>query len=130
MTFDFSLFKMLREFFACADSFFEADEAPSIYPGHPLLKKYLEQTNAAEALQEIRENAASEKTFTARFFRHFNMLWILKFLHWAEDHGVGKVEVGKAARELLALKDPGSDFDSLTGKDLLDRFRRMERGVG
>jgi hypothetical protein len=102
LSYDFRLFEMLREFFACAGSLFEGDEAALIYPIHTLLLSYLKQTKYAEVLQEMRDNAASETTFVARFYRHFNMLWILKFLHWAEANGYGKVEVGEVAGRLLS----------------------------
>jgi hypothetical protein len=69
----------------------------------PLLRRYLEESGFWEELGEIRGNTASEGAFRKRFFGKFNMFWILKFLHFAEEHGVEKMEVKEAAGMMLEM---------------------------
>jgi hypothetical protein len=69
-----------------------------------LLQRYLEETGFLQELTEIHRNVASEAAFRQRFYRKFNMFRILKYLHYAGEQGVEKVEVGVAAREMLEMK--------------------------
>ena len=102
MSYDLRLFLVLREFFQTAGSLYKGNSCDSYIKTLPgVLGNYLVQSDFHGVIDEIRGNVASEKTFMSRFFRHFNMLWILKFLHWAEEEGYGKVEVSVVARELL-----------------------------
>jgi hypothetical protein len=48
----------------------------------------------------------------------------LKYLHYAEENGVPKLEVEEAARQMLSLI--GDDFPVGNKKALLERFRELE----
>jgi hypothetical protein len=94
----------------------------------PVLGRYLEESGFWEALEEIRGNTASEGAFRKRFLGKFNMFWILKYLHYAEEHGVEKMEVTAAAGMMLEMwenahgrgmpdgKGPDSGEDSPIGE--------------
>ncbi len=91
-----------------------------------LLQHYLEATDFLPALAEIQGNVASEPSFRQRFYRKFNMFWILKYLHFAGEQGVHKVEVGEAARELLLMTSEKKDLPDPTLRELLETYRKVQ----
>jgi hypothetical protein len=96
------LFDQLKEFYSRIPSLFSTTDPAAVLSGvQPLLRQYLKTAGFLETLKEVRENTASEAAFRQRFFKKFNMLWILKFLHYAEAEGVAKMEVETAAKEML-----------------------------
>jgi len=130
LTFNPELFEHLRKFFALIPRLYRSGSisaAANIVPENdpaaatkgdppvgtdktavlkgdpPVLGRYLEESGFLEELEEIRKNTASEKAFRKRFFGKFNMFWILKYLHFAEEHGVEKVEVTAAADMMLEM---------------------------
>jgi hypothetical protein len=100
----------------------------------PVLDRYLEESGFWEELKEIRGNTASEGAFRKRFFNKFNMFWILKYLHFAEEHGVEKMEVTAAAGMMLEMWErvhgsgtPGIPTGSSTREMLLFYRNYFER---
>lgn len=101
LTFAPELFGHLRVFYSGAAKLYsESDEKSFVKNLHPHLLTFLELNTFAQQLSEIRGNVASEHSFYQRFLRKFNMFWILKYLHYAEEQGVEKVEVREAVRGL------------------------------
>ncbi len=98
----------------------------------PLLSRYLEESGFWEVLEEIRANTASEGAFRKRFYGKFNMFWILKYLHYAEEHGVEKMEVTAAAGRMLEMwkncPDSGADNSenakNAPTREMLLRYRK------
>ncbi len=145
LTYNFKLFVMLKEFFGEVGGFYEggsgsnsdsssgsgsssdsdSDSDSSLISALPeVLKEYLLQTDIYAVLAEIRSNSASEKTFVMRFFRHFNMFWILKFLHFGEERGYMKMEIGEAVRELLGEISKSTNAKNTTS--LLIKMRSID----
>jgi hypothetical protein len=105
LTYAPQLFRHLHDFYALIAGFFANGPIQTmLHSLHPMLRDYLDATGFLPALAEIRRNVASEPAFRQRFYRKFNMFWILKYLHFAGEQGVKKVEIGAAAREMLAMK--------------------------
>jgi hypothetical protein len=101
LTFAPELFQHLRVFYSTAPSLFKEIGSTSFLESlHPFLRNYLLRNKFNEQLEEIRGNVASEQAFHQRFLRKFNMFWILKYLHFAEERGVHKVEVREAVEGL------------------------------
>jgi hypothetical protein len=79
-------------------------EIVAVLEGVPaVLRGYLEKSRFWEELREISRNTASEEAFRKRFFNKFNMFWILKYLHFAEEQGTEKMEVTAASRVMLEM---------------------------
>lgn len=105
LTFAPELFQHLKAFYNNIPLLFDKANSQNLPEKlHPLLNAFLEKNNFAEQLTEIRSNVSSPEMFRKRFLRKFNMFWILKYLHYAEDHGVKKVQVEKAASTLQLLR--------------------------
>lgn len=109
---------------------------------HHLLRAMLHEVDFLKILEEIKDNVASEASFRQRFFRKFNMLWILKYLHFVEDKGMAKMEIGEAARQLLLkysnetvkpdlLKEDAptdGEIQEMDIKELLLLYRKLSYG--
>ena len=125
-------FRMLRQCFRACLASGAAPGTPAIpRECDPLLSGYLEATGFPEAMETIRRNVASQETFEKRFWQHFNMFRILKFLHYAAEHGYRGVPVEEASRALLhglpgrSLPEESSDTVSM-----LRYFRALEKKQG
>jgi hypothetical protein len=127
LTYAPGLFRMLRPFYTGASHLYDPHGDQTFLSGlDPLLQDYLEETRFARSLNEIRANAGSPETFLKRFLRSFNMFWILKFLHYAEQRGTEKVEIAKAA---ITLGDwLGMRVGGKGRKELLGAYRKLESG--
>jgi len=111
-------FRMLREFFGGIDKFYrDAAVIMSLELSFPVLSEFLVSQKFPEALDEIRSNSGSAEAFRKRFWRWFNMFRIMKFLHFAREHGYPDMEVGEAVHSFLALEK------SCTVRELLGLFR-------
>jgi hypothetical protein len=101
LTFAPELFKHLKVFYKHAPKLFAiADEKSFLKKMHPHLCSFLELNDFAKQVSEIRRNVASESSFYKRLLRKFNMFWILKYLHYAEQQGVEKVEIKEAIKQM------------------------------
>lgn len=112
LTFAPELFEHLRLFYSVAKELFsETDVTAFLKILSPHLRSFLEENNFREELKEIRGNVASSGAFYQRFLRKYNMFWILKYLHYAEERGVEKVEVGAVRGSRFLV--PGSWFGAV-----------------
>jgi len=131
LTFNPELFYILRGFYFRANAMYAKGEAAvSAFENelHPLLVMYLKRNNYRDTLGEIFDNVASEQAFRQRFFRNFNWLWLLKFLHYGEQNGIGKVPLEEALQQLLKqLQISYPSSGSL--KNLLLHLRRMQKSL-
>ncbi len=120
-------FGMLRELFSGIDELYQeplrsdhpTDDsdlaALGDLPG--VLMDFLSLQGFRESLSEIRDNCGSTEAFRKRFWRWFNMFRIMKFLHYAREHGYPDVETGDAACRFLSLELRHSN------RELLEIFR-------
>jgi hypothetical protein len=117
-------FGMLQQLFSNIDSLYagglpEVSGVLSEVSG--VLSDFLSAQGFGEALDEIRSNTGSPEAFRKRFWRWFNMFRIMKFLHFAREHGYPDVKVGEAVHSFLSLERPHSN------RELLEIFRDRER---
>ena len=151
LTYDPRPFTMLREFFGEIDVLDPTDSgqlcpdtADSDEQRHhsadaviqrcdPVLVDFLSGQRFGEALEEIRKNTASPAAFRKRFWRWFHMFRILKFLHYAREHGYPDIPVRDAAAALLRETAPvrsGEDTPAAGPSDLrslLEIYRCWDR---
>jgi len=113
MTYNPKPFVLLKEFF-------EEIKRPEKLSGRwpEPLQTFLEEQEFEAALAEIRKNSASAPAFRKRFWRWFSMFRIMKFLHFAREHGYPDIAVGKAASELLRQIDPENRGIPSVGSDM------------
>lgn len=127
-TFNPDLFAHLKAFYNQTDRYFRL-ECPAILTGsiHPILQEYLAISGYESILSEINANVSSLESFRKRFLSKFNMFWILKYLHFAEERGTKKEEIGAAARILLSRYNiPVKERKS---KELLQLYRKIQSGL-
>ena len=67
----------------------------------PTLRNFLSDNDFLENWREIRAHSSKPETFQNRFFRWFNAFKLMKYLHYAREHGFPDVPVVEAARWLL-----------------------------
>jgi len=106
MSYHPELFLHLSSFYKLIPSFYSEKKCEPLLIQLPgLIQQYLDETGFPETLDEIKTNVASSGSFSKRFYQKFNMFWILKYLHYAEEHGTERMEVNEAARKLKSLID-------------------------
>lgn len=124
-----NLFVHLKLFYDQVPEFYRTDDPEGLCRRtiQQPLQQYLKKTGFYIRLEEIRRNTATEETFRQRFFRKFNMFWLLKYLHFAEERGIEKAEIAKAAQTMLEWSGsdaPGTFTDTLPSKRaLLNSYR-------
>ncbi len=77
----------------------------------PAMAGFLEASDFAAVLEELRDNSASGEAFRKRFFRWLDRFRVLKYLHHARDTHHPLVPVEMAARELWQWRMQGSRGD-------------------
>ena len=131
-TYPFQAFLDLKRFVCCIPDIHQ-NHNPSAFLHRNLLPKsilgFLKVSHFEEAINEIRENTASETAFTKRFFQWFNGFQVMKFVHHAREdfHGPGDLEIEPA--ELLSHLlpcNPGSRVKR-TARELLGIYRGLDR---
>jgi hypothetical protein len=124
-------FRMLEGFFSLLGRLGgEPLPGPVLGDQPGVLRDFLGTQQFAGALMEIRSNSASPGAFRKRFWRWFNMLRIMKFLHYARDNGYPDMEVGEAASRFLFQSGPEEIMapGSRTGlRGLLEIYRKIDR---
>ncbi|MBN1131608.1 MAG: hypothetical protein JXR52_05150 [Bacteroidales bacterium] len=115
-------FDMIRESAA------ERSLLPSFETLHPGLREYLSKINFSDALAEIVSNTASAPAFMKRFWRFFNMLRILKYLHHMRNFGQADIPVIDASRQLLEKRGL-MDKNPAGLPDILSIYRKIDRGI-
>ncbi|MCF8224583.1 MAG: hypothetical protein K9J30_01750 [Bacteroidales bacterium] len=122
MTYNPNLFVHLKKIFEIKDEMYHSKGTASVLNKvHPYLGAYLDETDFPNSLNVILKNTASIETFRKRFYKKFNMLWILKYLHSAESAGTRKVTIERAAKKMLSLT--GIDINTTNKKELLKVYR-------
>lgn len=91
------------------------------------LRQFFKEINGKEKIEEIRQHTGSRQTFTKRFYQWFNAFQVMKFAHFARDRYYPDVPVEEGARWLLKEMNQEVE-DGASAKELLRRFRRLDRG--
>ncbi len=87
------------------------------------LRKFLEENDFAQALENMRSNSATSFTFVKRFYSWFDAFRIVKFLNFCADTFFPRKPVTREARLLLDhkhIKFVGND------KELLQVYRKLQ----
>jgi len=88
------LFEMVKALYDLIPGYYAANDPASLNNAlHPLLQQYMTECGFDELVAEIRANVASQAAFRERFFRKFNMLWLLQWLHFGRERGFGDVKL-------------------------------------
>ena len=128
-TYPLEAFLDLKEFFEHLPELFRAQGDVAAKSGAALpqaIRSFLTPAVLQNALNEIRENTATEAAYQKRFFRWFNAFQVMKFLNHARDQVYGKRSMAEEAQRLLTLKDltpPGP----ASVRQLLDVYRDVDR---
>lgn len=107
-------------------------QVPALYHQEPdslpdSIQTYLDQEGFSKALHEIRKHVTSPLAFEKRFFKWFNGLRTLKYVHFAQAQYYPDVDIIEGARTLLeknGLTDPVS-----SPQKLLEIYRNRQRGI-
>lgn len=124
-TYPLESFLELRNFFSDIPELYAGLnilQLPSIL-GSACLRSFLKKEHAEEKIREILDHTASEESFVKRFYRWFNAFMLMKYLHYARDHGRKGVPVSDATIQLLDLLDIQYDQSP---EGLLDTYRELQ----
>lgn len=91
---------------------------------HPL-SDYLFQVDGVKAIENVRANASSFKTFKKRFFLWFDAFMLLKYMNFAAENYYGKQPVDEQSKSLLACMGY-KPYETLSTRELLLRYREMD----
>lgn len=90
------------------------------------LSYFLFQVDAIKAIENVRANASSPKSFKKRFFLWFDAFMLLKYMNFAAEKYYGRQPVEGQAQNLLNRMGK-YQAEKLDTKDLLLIYREMER---
>jgi glycosyltransferase involved in cell wall biosynthesis len=90
------------------------------------LSDFLFQVEAIKAIENVRANASSPKSFKKRFFLWFDAFMLLKYMNFAAEKYYGRQPVEKQAKNLL-ISMGKFQAEKLDAKELLLIYREMER---
>ncbi|MEM7367590.1 MAG: glycosyltransferase family 2 protein [Bacteroidota bacterium] len=102
-------------------------DTPNQFP--PMITAFLEEEKWPQKLAELRHHVASHKGFVKRFYHWFDGLKVLKFVHYARDHGYQSPHLLEGCQELLharAIPLPSKQQAS----SYLEIFRTMQQNKG
>lgn len=131
MTYNFSAFEELREFFGMTDNFFSCsgNELTKLYRTLPQgVRSYIGEQEWFNRITEIKNNTSGAVAFRKRFFGWFNMFKIVRYLNLVHQDMFRKIPAGEAANELLIKI--GETPDSREPSGLLLHYRKMEKDPG
>ena len=90
------------------------------------LRQFIRKEEWESKISEIRSNTSGPGSFRKRFFGWFNMFRIVKYMNFVHQGLYRKKPVAYAAPELLHAL--GKDTDAMDPPELLEYFRKLERG--
>ncbi|MCQ2973868.1 MAG: glycosyltransferase family 2 protein [Bacteroidales bacterium] len=113
-------FEILKRFFETAHNFRTNNQVDI----DSRLKLYLEQNDFFKAIDNMKNNSTTEKTFMQRFFTWFDAFRLLKFLNYIHENQLSKIGVEQAS--LYILNKIGISEQTLDTKQLLKIYREIE----
>ncbi|HBI80964.1 MAG TPA: family 2 glycosyl transferase [Bacteroidales bacterium] len=90
------------------------------------LKQFLFNVDALKAIENVRTNVSSAKSFKKRFYLWFDAFMFLKYMNFAAENYYGKQPVFEQAQKLLDLTDENQCGNVATTMELLLRYRAMD----
>lgn len=85
---------------------------------------YLNSKDFQAKVAEVNAHTSSQEAFVARFFKWFDGLNVLKFVHYARDNFYPNIAVEDAAKK---LQQQTANLAPLQGEELLDVYRKLEK---
>lgn len=128
LTYNLNAFTDLRFFFSITEAFYNCNkkELAELYSSLPVgMKSFISETELTEVLNEIKNNTSGYMSFRKRYFGWFNMFKVVKYLNFVHQSHFEKVEVEKAAAELLEIIRPGKKLYDRS--ELLNFYRNIEK---
>ncbi|MCK4662933.1 MAG: glycosyltransferase [Bacteroidales bacterium] len=128
LVYNFEAFVDLKYIFSRNNKLYKADKETinSFVKSCPKpIRKFIEQNNFTESIEEINNNVSNSKTFTKRFYSYFNAFYIIKLLNYTHKFYYTKIPVKEASKILVKhLTKEDICFDS----DLkaLEMLRKIE----
>ena len=92
-----------------------------------ILKEFLKANDFYIALEVIKTNSASYKSFRKRFFRWFNAFMVLKFMHYARDEYYPNISILEVTRNLLYKTNSNTNSGMNSPEEVLTVYREIER---
>ena len=130
--YDMQTFRDLKEFLRWVPELyhFRADDAADFLEHAPAsISAHMKELKLYKMVGEIRSHTSNSEMFQKRFFRWFNGLKVLKYVHYARDHFHPEQPVREMAIELLKeIRPDHADRFELPEKELLEVYRRIDRG--
>ena len=104
-------FEELQQFLAVVPDFYHnSPPLPSV------LSEFLAEENWEKKLEELRQHVSSQKGFVKRFYKWFDGLKVLKWVHYARDHAYPEIPLIQALQELFDARGQSHpDSDALQG---------------
>jgi hypothetical protein len=130
VTYNFSAFLMLKDFFLMLDKIYTATstEIPLLLKNiDSTLLNFLEHNQYIDNIQIIKQNTTTLQSFKSRFFKWCNVFMLIKFLNSTKDSKIVQQNIQKATNELLKHIHPGMPEISST-TELLMLMRKIEKG--
>lgn len=120
LTYDFACFEDIKQFLA---------KVPSLYTEEQIdvptsIDQFLRSENFYNKfLPEIRTHVSTPEAFIKRFFRWFNGLKVLQYIHFARDHWYPLVDIMEVAPILCSSTSVKID----SPRSYLEAYREMQR---
>ncbi|MEO5348488.1 MAG: glycosyltransferase family 2 protein [Magnetococcus sp. YQC-3] len=125
LVYDPQVFQDLGLLFAQWERLRTGEVAATLAEMPEMLRRFLVAQQWPERLVEMRANSTTPATFRKRFFQEFNAFHVLKYIHFATEHGGGKVPIQQAADRLLSWM--GVAGVATESEALLDCYRQLDR---
>lgn len=92
----------------------------------PEFEQFLDQISFNSNFKRIRNNSASLKTFEKNFYAFFNGFQIIKWLNYSAENKFPKKSIVSESIKLLERIDLEKNFSTLSAKNLLNIYRKLE----
>lgn len=125
-----TIFDDLKIFCNSVDDFFakneaEVDDILTHFP--PSLQQYLHEIQFKKMVVEWNEKSAQLETFRKRFWRNFDGLKVLKFVHFARDNFYESLPIEEACKTFLKSTNLHPKPKQLTLYEVLTFFKEMDK---
>ena len=127
-TYALESFMELKQLFDQIPSLYESFEK-GLSPISEPLKAFLDAVKFESKYQEIKQNTSNLESFKKRFYQWFDAFLLMKYVHFARDQFYPNQEISKMAKALLNAMNITIE-ENLSAKDLLLKYRALDKGLG
>jgi len=127
-TYQFEIFRQLKTFLASKAALYHV--GMSVLAGLPKpVQHFLDNTGFGEALQKMKTNSSSFKSFEKSFHHWFDGFLLMKFVHFARNHYYPNQNLNDQVKALFEQREIKIESNS-TNENLLTRMRNIDRKSG